>query len=86
MDEQHFYWIVKNDTLSLLYQSSFLFFRFFEMVSFLLTLDTFLGTSGKWKSAGGAAAVPAAGDGTSQPVCSGTYACLLQCYHTHTAE
>lgn len=44
------------------------------------------GTSGEWKPAGGTAAVPAAGDGTSQPVCAGTHACLLQCYYTHTAE
>lgn len=44
------------------------------------------GARGEWKSAGGAAAVPAAGDGTSQPVCPGAHACLLQCYHAHTAE
>lgn len=56
------------------------------MVSFLSSVYTFPGTSGERESAGGAAAVPAAGDGTSQSVCPGTHACLLQCYHTNTAE
>lgn len=56
------------------------------VLSLSLTLYPESGASGKWKSAGGAAAVPAAGDGASQPVCPGAHACLLQCYHPHTAE
>lgn len=60
----------------------------FYSETFFSPCSSFLcsGSGGKWKSAGGAAAVPAAGDGASQSVCPRPHACLLQCYHSHAAE